>query len=137
MHPGDALAHMRRRRAVLGQALGQFGEQRDRRVDLAALAPEVIEQVEIQVKYAGYIQRDLELIAGVKKNEELRIPASTDYEKISGLSNEIRVKLLETRPETIGQASRLMGVTPAAVANLLIHLKMTESAKSSSLEKSL
>lgn len=99
------------------------------RIELSGLSPEVVEQVEIQVKYAGYIQRDLELIEGVRKNELLRVPASINYEKVPGLSNEIRGILTETRPETIGQASRLMGITPAAVANLLIHLKMTESAE--------
>lgn len=97
----------------------------DARVDFSGLAPEVVEQVEIQVKYAGYIQRDLELLEGVRKNERLVIPSGIDYEKVPGLSNEIRTRLVETRPETIGQAGRLMGMTPAAVANLLIFLKMS------------
>lgn len=99
------------------------------RLDLSVLAPEVIEQVEIQVKYAGYIQRDLELLESVKKNEELRIPLTLDYSLVPGLSTEIRNTLGETRPETIGQVSRLMGVTPAAVANLHIYLKMQSSIK--------
>jgi tRNA uridine 5-carboxymethylaminomethyl modification enzyme len=94
------------------------------KIDLSTYAPEVIEQAEIQVKYAGYIQRDLDLLAGVRKNEFLAIPFVLDYENVPGLSTEIRARLKETRPETIGQASRLMGVTPAAVANLLIYLKM-------------
>lgn len=99
------------------------------RLDLSVLAPEVIEQVEIQVKYAGYIQRDLELLESVKKNEELRIPLTLDYSLVPGLSTEVRTTLGETRPETIGQVSRLMGVTPAAVANLHIYLKMQSSLK--------
>lgn len=94
------------------------------RVDFSEYDADVIEQVEIQVKYAGYIQRDLDLLEGVRKNEGLRIPATVGYEAIPGLSTEITQRLRETRPETIGQASRLQGVTPAAVANILIYLKM-------------
>ncbi len=97
------------------------------KLDLKDLSPEVVEQVEIQVKYAGYIQRDLELLESVKKNEELRIPLHLDYALVPGLSTEIRNALTETRPETIGQVSRLMGVTPAAVANLHIYLKMQDA----------
>jgi tRNA uridine 5-carboxymethylaminomethyl modification enzyme len=93
-------------------------------LELGEYAPEVIEQVEIQVKYAGYIQRDLELLDGVRKNEGLRIPSTLGYDAVPGLSTEITQRLKETRPETIGQASRLQGVTPAAVANILIYLKM-------------
>lgn len=94
------------------------------RLALAEYEEEVVEQVEIQVKYAGYIQRDLDLLEGVRKNENLRIPTTLGYEEVPGLSTEITQRLRETRPETIGQASRLQGVTPAAVANLLIYLKM-------------
>ena len=94
------------------------------RLDLTEYAADVIEQVEIQVKYAGYIQRDLDLLEGVRKNEGLRIPAGLGYDLVPGLSTEITMRLKETRPETIGQASRLQGVTPAAVANILIYLKM-------------
>jgi tRNA uridine 5-carboxymethylaminomethyl modification enzyme len=93
-------------------------------LDLRPYSGDVIEEVEIQVKYAGYIQRDLDLWEGVRKNENLAIPASVGYEVIPGLSTEITQRLSETRPETIGQASRLQGVTPAAVANILIYLKM-------------
>ncbi|MBC7384656.1 MAG: tRNA uridine-5-carboxymethylaminomethyl(34) synthesis enzyme MnmG [Cryobacterium sp.] len=94
--------------------------------DLSSTPSDVSEQVEIQVKYAGYIQRDLEMIAGVEKNEKMRVPAGLNYEQVPGLSNEILNAFKEARPETIGQAGRLMGVTPAAVANLLIHLKMLD-----------
>lgn len=92
--------------------------------------PEVQEQIEIQIKYEGYIRRDMDLLEGVRRSEELRIPLDTDFERVPGLSTEIRGRLKETRPETIGQASRLMGVTPAAVANLLIYLKMQEQRRS-------
>jgi tRNA uridine 5-carboxymethylaminomethyl modification enzyme len=96
----------------------------DSRLDLSEFAPEVVEQVEIQVKYDGYIKRDLELVEGVRKNEFLAIPREISYEDVPGLSTEILSRLKETRPETIGQASRMMGITPAAVAGLLIYLKM-------------
>ena len=83
----------------------------------------ILEQVEIQITYQGYIEKDLQLIEGVRSAELLAIPKSLDYNIIPGLSNEIKGKLLATRPENIGQASRISGVTPAAVANLMIYLK--------------
>lgn len=86
---------------------------------------DVGEQIEIQVKYQGYIDRDVQLMQGVQKSEALKIPVSLEYGLIPGLSNEIKNKLSETRPETIGQASRVQGVTPAAVANLMIYLRMS------------
>lgn len=88
----------------------------------------VAEQIEIQVKYAGYIQRDVDLLDDVRKNEKKKIPLSLDFDEVPGLSTEIRLRLKQTRPETIGQASRMMGLTPAAVANLMIYLKMQESS---------
>ncbi len=85
--------------------------------------PEVArEQVEIQVKYAGYIRREEELVESMRKNEGRVLPLSLDYEKVPGLSTEVKQKLSEVRPETLGQASRISGVTPASVANLLIYL---------------
>lgn len=84
---------------------------------------EVCEQIEVQSKYFGYIEKDLQLLEGVRKAEELRIPIDFDYFGVSGLSNEIRSRLKETRPESLGQASRIQGVTPAAIANLMIFLK--------------
>lgn len=92
------------------------------------LEPSVQEQVEIQVKYEGYIRRDLELLEGMRKNEDLRIPASIDFNDVPGLSHEIKGRLRTSRPETVGQASRMMGMTPAAVANLVIYLKMRRSS---------
>lgn len=87
------------------------------------VSPEVSEQVEIQVKYEGYIQRDLDLLEGVRKSEQVRLPVDLDFGLVPGLSNEVQGKLSAVRPETLGQASRMSGVTPAAVANLLIYLK--------------
>jgi len=89
----------------------------------------VREQVEIQTKYEGYIRRDIELLEGFRKNEQMKIPFDIDFDVIPGLSNEIRSRLKVARPETIGHASRLIGVTPAAVANLLIYIKMQENQK--------
>ena len=85
---------------------------------------DIREQVEIQVKYEGYIRRDLDLLEGVRKNESVRIPLDMDFDLVPGLSNEIKGRLKQARPETIGQASRMMGMTPAAAANLMIFLKM-------------
>ncbi len=81
------------------------------------------EQIEIQTKYAGYIDRQLDEIAKKKRNENTLIPAEFDYEQLSGLSNEVVAKLQDARPETIGKASRISGVTPAAISLLLVYLK--------------
>jgi tRNA uridine 5-carboxymethylaminomethyl modification enzyme len=83
----------------------------------------VCEQIEIQTKYQGYIEKDLDLLEGVRVADGLPIPRTLDYEGVAGLSNEIKGRLKDVRPENLGQASRIQGVTPAAVANLMIHLK--------------
>ena len=83
----------------------------------------VIEQVEIDVKYAGYLSRMQDEIDKVKRNEATLLPESLDYDAIEGLSNEVKQKLKEFRPNTIGQAGRVQGVTPAALSLLLVHLK--------------
>lgn len=97
--------------------------------DAERVSEDVREQVEIQVKYDGYIRRDLDILEGVRKNEGLRIPETLSFGEVPGLSNEIKGRLQLARPETIGQASRMPGVTPAAIANLLIFIKMRESAR--------
>lgn len=84
---------------------------------------QVAEQVEIKTKYAGYIDRQQDEIAKLRASENTRLPEDLDYSTISGLSKEIQFKLGNTRPETLGQASRIPGVTPAAISLLLIHLK--------------
>jgi tRNA uridine 5-carboxymethylaminomethyl modification enzyme len=81
------------------------------------------EQVEIQIKYAGYIERQKEEIAKTLRNENTLIPLDFDYTVISGLSNEVVAKLSNARPETIGKAGRISGITPAAVSLLLVYLK--------------
>jgi tRNA uridine 5-carboxymethylaminomethyl modification enzyme len=85
--------------------------------------PIAAEQVEVQIKYAGYISRQLEEIAKSQRNENVILPADFDYSKISGLSNEVVAKLTDARPETIGKASRISGITPAAISLLLVYLK--------------
>ena len=87
---------------------------------------DVQEQVEIQIKYAGYISRDLEQIQQFKRLEEKQIPSWIDYEKIPSLRFESRQKLIRYRPDSIGQASRISGVTPADIAILLIWLKKAD-----------
>ena len=85
--------------------------------------PQVAEQVEIQAKYAGYIERQREDIERQRRHEQLTLPPDLDYAEVHGLSREVREKLSRQRPHTLGQASRIPGVTPAAVSLLLIHLK--------------
>lgn len=85
--------------------------------------PSVAEAIEIEVKYEGYIKRQNEETGRFKRIEGLRIPQSIIFDEVSGLSTEIREKLKKTRPESIGQASRISGVTPAAISMLMVHLK--------------
>ncbi|WP_308019093.1 tRNA uridine-5-carboxymethylaminomethyl(34) synthesis enzyme MnmG [Neisseria cinerea] len=87
------------------------------------LPENVIEQVEIQVKYQGYIDRQNEEIDSRRDIETLKLPDDIDYSKVKGLSAEVQQKLNQHKPETVGQASRISGVTPAAVALLMVHLK--------------
>ena len=87
------------------------------------MAAQVAEQVEIKAKYAGYIDRQQDEIARLRASENTQLPDDLDYARISGLSKEIQHKLGQTRPQTLGQASRIPGVTPAAISLLLIHLK--------------
>ena len=81
------------------------------------------EQVEIQVKYAGYIARQQDEVQKQISHELQPIPADVDYDAVTSLSFEVRQKLKTHRPETIGQAARISGVTPAAISLLMIHLK--------------
>ena len=80
-------------------------------------------QVEVQAKYAGYITRQTAEIEKTRQHESTELPSDLDYGAVSGLSNELRGKLEDVRPATIGQASRIPGMTPAAISLLLVHLK--------------
>jgi len=90
---------------------------------------QVAEQVEIKTKYAGYIERQQDEIERLRSSESIRLPADLDYTAISGLSKEIQHKLSQGRPETLGQASRIPGVTPAAISLLMIHLKKRSAGR--------
>jgi tRNA uridine 5-carboxymethylaminomethyl modification enzyme len=89
----------------------------------ALLDPAAAEQVEIQIKYEGYINRQQDEIAKHERNENSRLPTQFDYSVVKGLSNEVVMKLNQSLPETVGQASRIQGITPAAISLLLVYLK--------------
>ena len=100
----------------------------DKLTGIEALGPgvadkAVAEQIEIQAKYEGYLSRQSEEIEKARRHEEKQIPDDMDYSQVSGLSNEVRQKLMAHKPQTLGQAGRISGVTPAAVSLLLVHLK--------------
>jgi tRNA uridine 5-carboxymethylaminomethyl modification enzyme len=84
---------------------------------------EVAAQVEISIKYEGYIDRQHEEVARRLVQDGIAIPADLDYREVRGLSNEVRQKLMAVKPETVGQAAHISGVTPAAISLLLVHLK--------------
>jgi tRNA uridine 5-carboxymethylaminomethyl modification enzyme len=84
---------------------------------------EVVEQIEIQAKYQGYVVRQREEVERQSQLEGKRLPVDLDYDSVRGLSVEVRQKLSRIRPETLGQAGRISGVTPAAISLLLVHLK--------------
>ena len=83
----------------------------------------VAEQVEIAAKYSGYIDRQQQEIARLRQHESTPIPPEFDYRTVAGLSNEIKQKLTSLRPDNLGRAARIPGVTPAAISLLLIYLK--------------
>ena len=88
-----------------------------------AIEAQSTQQAEIQIKYQGYIDRQKEDIERLKKQESTKLPTDFDYQQMQGLSNELKQKLLEAKPENIGRASRIPGITPAAISLLLIYLK--------------
>lgn len=95
------------------------------------VSEQVAEQVQIAVKYAGYISRQAEDIERLRRQENTPLPADMDYSNIEGLSNEVKQKLIEAKPETLAAASRIQGITPAAVSLLLISLKKRAIASKS------
>jgi tRNA uridine 5-carboxymethylaminomethyl modification enzyme len=103
--------------------------------DLCSISPEldgiplaVGLQAEVEIKYSGYVQRQLQAVERFRKMEEVRIPEGLDYSSIKGLSREVREKLIRMRPRSLGQASRISGVTPAAISLLSVYLKRYKSA---------
>ena len=136
LHPRSE--HLEEANQVLGSPLVReaSGEDLLRRPEinyqiLTALTPfqppmadkEAIEQVEIAIKYQGYIEHQQEEIEKQKRHENTAIPPHFDYSKVAGLSNEVRIKLEQHRPVSIGQASRISGITPAAISIILVNLK--------------
>lgn len=87
------------------------------------LLAQVKQQIDVQAKYSGYLVRQAQEIDRQQRNDDLSLPVDIDYSSVSGLSNEVRQRLLEVRPETLGQAARIPGLTPAAMSLLLVHLK--------------
>jgi tRNA uridine 5-carboxymethylaminomethyl modification enzyme len=130
------LADLLRRPNVSYEALMSLDGGRYRNTDLTAdlsnpvsreTARAVIEQVEIAAKYAGYIERQRDEVQRAAHYENLRLPDNLDYQQVSALSIEVRQKLGRHRPETLGQASRISGITPAAISLLLIHLRRSRA----------
>jgi tRNA uridine 5-carboxymethylaminomethyl modification enzyme len=91
--------------------------------ELARIPVSIALQAEVETKYSGYIQRQLEAVARFRKMEDARLPEDLDYASVQGLSREVREKLVHVRPRSLGQAYRISGVTPAAISILSIHLK--------------
>jgi tRNA uridine 5-carboxymethylaminomethyl modification enzyme len=95
----------------------------------ARVAPAVAEQLEIQARYAGYISRQQDEVERARQQTETRLPQNLDFTEVAGLSNEVRQKLTAQKPETLGQAARIPGITPAAISLLRVHLKKRSSTK--------
>ena len=128
----SAIAHEAQAMLDAAKAAGQGGVPRETtpvsrsalELELGkTLADAVIEQLEISIKYAGYINKQNDEVERAAHFENLPLPADLDYQQVPALSFEVRHKLSQHRPETLGQASRISGVTPAAISLLLIHLK--------------
>ncbi|MEE2892382.1 MAG: tRNA uridine-5-carboxymethylaminomethyl(34) synthesis enzyme MnmG [Pseudomonadota bacterium] len=118
------------REASVEQLLRRPGvgiRQLEQALEQPPLAEDIAEQVEVQVKYEGYITRQQMEIDRMRRHEQTPLPADLDYGEVGGLSNEVRQKLQAARPETLARAGRIPGVTPAAVSQLLIHLKKREA----------
>ncbi len=116
LHRDQSLAELLRRPEIVYSHIADIsGEQAEN--------PAVASQVEIEIKYEGYISRQEDDIDRLRRNENTILPIELDYDVIGGLSNEIKQKLKAVRPETVAQASRIQGVTPAAVSQILVYLK--------------
>ena len=96
--------------------------------ELAALPPAIAEQLEIDARYAGYLERQARDIAAFRRDETLMLPEELDYAAVGGLSAEVRGKLAAARPATLGAAGRISGVTPAALVALLQYVKRRPEA---------
>ena len=95
---------------------------------LPVIDTDVMEQIEIEAKYSGYIGRQQQEIDRQRRNEQTVLPDDMNYEEVRGLSTEVRQKLINHRPQTLGQAARISGVTPAAISLLMVHLKSRKAS---------
>jgi tRNA uridine 5-carboxymethylaminomethyl modification enzyme len=128
LQKGTSLEHLLRRPEITYDDLLEFD-------DVSRETSAVIrEQVEIQIKYQGYIERQLEQIERSGKLENTRIPVEIDFSAINGLTTEVREKLDKIRPGTLGQASRIPGVTPAAISVLSIAIKAHVGMKNKAIQ---
>jgi tRNA uridine 5-carboxymethylaminomethyl modification enzyme len=96
--------------------------------DIPAYSRDIEAQAEVQIKYEGYVNRQMEMVERFQKIENLKLPENLDYADVNGLSKEVREKLSRVRPRSLGQASRISGITPAAISLLSIYLKKKKSA---------
>ncbi len=117
-----SLAQLLKRNELSIQDIATFDER------LREVSEEVLEEVEIRIKYEGYIERQKREVERLKKMEEIKIPQDLDYNRIHGLSREVREKLSKIRPISLGQASRISGITPAAIMAIHIFLKKNKMA---------
>jgi tRNA uridine 5-carboxymethylaminomethyl modification enzyme len=105
----------------IGPGLGEGADER--------IAEQMVIDLTVHARYAGYIERQNAEIERQRQHETARLPEQFDYARVSGLSNEVRQRLVEVRPQTLGQAARIPGVTPAAISLLLVHLKRGAAAR--------
>ena len=124
-----SLADLLARPGVSYKPLMQATKKTATDVEINSVEYQAKQQVEIQLKYQGYIDRQEEEIQRLKKQENTALPEGFDYSEMPGLSNELRQKLNTARPENIGRASRIPGMTPAAISLLLIYLKIHQALK--------
>jgi tRNA uridine 5-carboxymethylaminomethyl modification enzyme len=121
-----------RNQATLAQLLRRpeisLAQIRAMRSDIPCFFNDVDAQAEIQIKYAGYVSRQMDIVERFQKMEHVRLPDDIDYSQISGLSREVREKLTRIQPRSLGQASRISGITPAAITLLSFYIKKKKSA---------
>jgi tRNA uridine 5-carboxymethylaminomethyl modification enzyme len=117
-----SLAQLLRRPEISVSDIGTFCEA------VTLYDPDIVLQAEVEIKYAGYIDRQMEMVERFRKIENVNLPEDLDYSDIKGLSREVREKLIKIKPKSLGQASRISGITPAAISLLSIYLRKKKTA---------
>jgi tRNA uridine 5-carboxymethylaminomethyl modification enzyme len=125
----SSLADLLRRPELSISHLGELNFEEGRKDIDRLLNSEFKEEIQLQVKFSGYIERQGEQVARFRKLESMTIPEDLDYSSLSGLSNEVIEKLTTIKPLSLGQASRISGVTPAAISILQVHLRKMKHQK--------